>query len=91
MRPRTDPPPPLAPGPPEQRAPEDLRHGGRACSASLVVATGPVVWHLGPTRPRADCAAHLAQVVPQRPEMPRDAWRVEHLHPHAVCWTHFFV
>src|SRR5262249_47248838 len=54
MLPRTSPTQPLAPGKPEKREPEYIRHGVQACIASLVVATGPVVWHLGQTRPSAD-------------------------------------
>src|SRR5437867_3619274 len=63
--PRTAP-PPLAPGTPEKRAPEDLRPGVRAWSASLVVAPGHGGGHRGPPRPSADCAPPLATVVPPR-------------------------
>jgi hypothetical protein len=76
---RPYPTPPMAPGQPEKRAHEDLRHGVRALSASCVVATGQVVWHLGQTRPSEDCATHLATVVQHRPDRQRYDWVVEHL------------
>jgi hypothetical protein len=88
MRPRPYPPQPLAPGQPEKRAQEDIRHGVRALIASFVVPTGHVVWNLGQMRTRHDCAAPLANVVHQRSAMPRDDWVVEHLHTPwslAVC------
>jgi hypothetical protein len=44
---RTSPTPPIAPGKPEKREHEDIRHGTRALLASFVVATGQVVWNLG--------------------------------------------
>jgi hypothetical protein len=65
-------PPPLAqPGKPEKRAQESIRHGVRVWRASLVVPTGQVRWHLGPTRPSEDCAAHRANVLRQLPAMAR--------------------
>ncbi len=79
---------PMAPGQPEKREHEYLRHGVRAVIASFVVATGHVVWHLGQTRTSEDCATHLAHVVQQRPAMQRDDWGVDHLNTHgslAVC------
>ena len=79
---------PMVPGKPEQRDHAYIRHGVRALSASFVVATGPVVWHVGPTRTSADCAAHLAHVVTQLPARRRDDWGVENLKTHwslAVC------
>jgi len=68
----------------------------RALSASFVVATGHVVWHLGQTRTREDCATPLATVVQQLPAMQRYDWVVDHLTTHwslAVCrlvaqWCH---
>jgi len=65
---------PMAPGKPEKREHESIRHGVRALIASFVVATGQVVWNLGQTRTRADFAAHLAHVVHQLPEMQRYDW-----------------
>ena len=55
---------PMAPGKPEKREHEYIRHGVRALIASFVVATGQVVWNLGQTRTSADFAAHLAQRCP---------------------------
>jgi len=87
---------PLAPGQPEKREHEDIRHGVRALIASCVVATGQVVWHLGQTRTSEDFATHLAHVVHQLPAMPRYDWVVDNLNTHwslAVCrlvapWCH---
>jgi DDE superfamily endonuclease len=79
---------PLAPGKPEKREHEYIRHGVRAWIASFVVATGPVVWNLGQTRTSADCAVPLAHGVHQRPDMQRDDWVVDNLHTHGsleVC------
>ena len=73
---------PMAPGKPEKREHEYIRHGVRALIASFVVATGQVVWNLGPTRTSADFAAHLAQVVHQLPEMQRYDWVVDNLNTH---------
>jgi hypothetical protein len=80
--PRQDPTQPMAPGKPEKREHEDIRHGVRAFIASFVVATGQGVWHLGQTRTSADVAAHRAHVVHQLPERPRYAWVVENLKTH---------
>jgi hypothetical protein len=96
IRPRQDPPPPLAPGKPENRAQESIRHGVRAWIASLVVATGQGVWQLGQTRTRAACATPLATGVQPLPAMQRSAWVVAHLQTPwslAVCrlvaqWGH---
>jgi hypothetical protein len=79
---RQSPPQPIAPGQPEKRAHEYIRPGGRALLAAFVVATGPVVWHLGQTRPSADFAAHLAHVVHPLPDMHRYDWGVENLTTH---------
>jgi hypothetical protein len=87
---------PMAPGKPEKREQEYIRHGGRALIASFVVPTGHVVWNLGQTRTSHDCAAHLANVVHQLPDMPRYDWVVDNLNTHwslDVCrlvaqWCH---
>jgi hypothetical protein len=79
---RQYPPLPLTPGKPEKRAHEYLRHGVRALSASVVVATGQVVWNLGQTRTSADCAVHLAKVVHHLPARQRSDWVVENLKTH---------
>jgi hypothetical protein len=85
---RQDPTLPAPPGKPEKREHADIRHGARALLASFVVPTGQVRWHLGVTRTRTDCAAHLTHVVDQLPPMPRDEWGVDHLKTHGsleVC------
>jgi DDE superfamily endonuclease len=73
---------PIAPGKPETREHEDIRHGVRAWLTSFVVATGPVVWQRGQTRTSADCAAHLATVIHQLPERQRYDWVVDTLKTH---------
>jgi hypothetical protein len=79
---RTYPTQPIAPGQPEKREHEYIRHGTRALIASCVVATGQVVWNLGQTRTRTDCATHLANVVTQLPDMHRYDWVVDNLNTH---------
>jgi hypothetical protein len=79
---------PMAPGKPEKREHESIRHGGRALIASFVVATGQVVWQLGQTRTSADCAVHLAHGGHPLPEMQRYDWVVDNLQTHGsleVC------
>jgi hypothetical protein len=76
---RTYPTQPLAPGKPEKREHESIRHGTRALIASFVVATGQVVWNLGQTRTSTDFATPLAHVVKQLPDMHRDDWVVDNL------------
>jgi DDE superfamily endonuclease len=73
---------PIAPGKPEKREHEYIRHGTRALIASFVVPTGQVVWNLGTTRTSADFAAPLAQVVKQLPDMHRYDWVVDNLNIH---------
>jgi hypothetical protein len=73
---------PLAPGQPEKREHEYIRHGVRALIASFVVATGQVVWNLGQTRTSEDFATHLATVVQQLPAMQRYDWVVDNLNTH---------
>jgi transposase len=73
---------PLAPGKPEKREHEYIRHGTRALIASFVVATGQVMWNLGQTRTSTDFASHLAHVVKQLPDMHRYDWVVDNLNTH---------
>ena len=73
---------PMAPGKPEKREHEYIRHGVRALIASFVVPTGHVVWNLGQTRTSRDFAAHLANVVHQLPDMPRYDWVMDNLNTH---------
>jgi hypothetical protein len=79
---------PMAPGQPEKREHEYIRHGVRTLIASFIVATGQVVWNLGQTRTSEDFATHLATVVQQLPAMQRYDWGVDNLNTHwslAVC------
>jgi hypothetical protein len=64
---RTYPTQPIEPGKPEKREQEYIRHGTRVLIASFVVPTGQVVWNLGQTRTRMDCATHVAHVVSNCP------------------------
>jgi DDE superfamily endonuclease len=73
---------PIAPGKPEKREHEYIRHGVRALIASFVVATGQVIWNVGQTRTSADFAAHLANVVHQLPAQQRYDWVVDNLNTH---------
>ena len=73
---------PIAPGQPEKREHEYIRHGTRALLASFVVPTGQVVGNLSPTRTSIDFAAHLAHVVKQLPAMHRYDWVVDNLNTH---------
>jgi transposase len=79
---RTYPTQPLAPGKPEKREYEYIRHGTRALIASFVVATGQVVWNLGQTRTSTDFATHLTHVVQQLPDMHQYDWVVDNLNTH---------
>jgi DDE superfamily endonuclease len=79
---RKYPPQPIAPGPPEKREHEYIRHGVRALLASFVVPTGQVVWTLSQTRTSADFAAHLRHVVHQLSAMARYDWVVDNLNTH---------
>jgi hypothetical protein len=73
---------PIAPGKPEKREHEYIRHGTRALIASFVVPTGQVVWNLGTTRTSTDFAAHVANVIKQLPAMNRYDWVVDNLNTH---------
>jgi hypothetical protein len=84
------------PGQPATREQAYSRHGVRGLIASLVVPTGQVLWHLGPTRTSEDFATPLAHVRQQLPAMPRSDWVLENLNTHwrlDVCrlvaaWCH---
>jgi DDE superfamily endonuclease len=70
------------PGKPAKRERDYIRHGTRALIASFVVATGEVVWDLGPTRTSVDFAAHVRHVARQFPDLPRFEWVVDQLNTH---------
>jgi len=73
---------PIAPGKPEKREHEYIRHGTRVLIASFVVPTGQVVWNLGQTRTSIDFAAHLDHVITQLLDMKRYDWVVDNLNTH---------
>jgi transposase len=79
---RKEPTRPARPGHPEKRERDYVRHGTRALIASFVVATGEVVWDVGPTRTSKDFAAHVAHVARQFPDMERFDWVVDQLNTH---------
>ncbi len=60
---------PLRPGCPERREHEDSRHGTLSLIANVNVATGQVLApSLGPTRPEADFADHIARTIDTDPD-----------------------
>jgi hypothetical protein len=70
---------PAVPGKPERREFEYIRHGTRCLLASFCVATGEVVWDLGPTRTAVDWVAHLRHVAEQFPLQQGYDWVVDNL------------
>lgn len=72
----------VAPGKPEKREHEYIRHGTRCLIASFVVPTGKVLWDLGVTRTSKDFATHLDHVAGQFPEPKRFHWIVDNLNTH---------
>ena len=73
---------PVAPGKPEKREFEYIRHGTRALIASFAVATGEVVWDLGLTRTSEDFGRHLGHVVRHFHPFERIDWVVDNLNTH---------
>jgi hypothetical protein len=73
---------PAAPGQPERREFEYVRHGTRCLLTSFVVPTGQVVWDLGPTRTSADWVAHLRHVERAYPGQAGYDWVVDNLNTH---------
>jgi transposase len=73
---------PARPGQRERREHEYIRHGTRVLINSLAVATGPISWSLGATRPAADCVAHLHQAYQHFPRMQRYDWVMDNLNTH---------
>jgi len=70
------------PGHLEKREHEYIRHGTRALIASFVVATGEVVWNLGPTRTSVDFANHLRQVSHRFLDSKKITWVLDNLNTH---------
>jgi hypothetical protein len=73
---------PPQPGKPEKREFEYIRLGTRTLITSFVVATGEVVWDLGPTRTHRDFRAHVLHVAEHFPEIRRFDRVVDNLNTH---------
>jgi len=73
---------PVAPGKPEKREFEYIRHGTRAMITSFAVPTGEVVWDLGLTRTSEDFGKHVGHVATQFHEFERFDWVVDNLNTH---------
>jgi hypothetical protein len=73
---------PPQPGKPAKREFEYIRLGTRTMITSFVVATGEVVWDLGPTRTNLDFRAHVLRVAAHFPAMKRFDWVVDNLNTH---------
>ena len=73
---------PPEPGKPERREFEYLRLGTRTMITTFVVATGEVVWDLGPTRTSRDFRAHVLHVAEHFPEVKKFDWVVDNLNTH---------
>jgi len=71
------------PGKPEKREFEYIRLGTRTLITSFVVATGEVVWDLGPTRTNLDFRAHVLRVAAHFPQMKQFDWVVDNLNTHS--------
>lgn len=73
---------PPQPGKPENREFEYIRLGTRAMITTFVVATGEVVWDLGPSRTNLDFRAHVLRVAAHFPTMKQFDWVVDNLNTH---------
>lgn len=73
---------PAEPGKPEKREFEYIRLGTRAMITTFVVATGEVVWDLGPTRTNLDFRAHVLRVAAHFRGMQKFDWLVDNLNTH---------
>ncbi len=73
---------PAQPGRPEKREFEYIRYGTRALITSFAVATGEVVWDLGPTRTSADFGRHVGHVATHFRQFERFDWVVDNLNTH---------
>jgi hypothetical protein len=70
------------PGKPEKREFEYIRLGTRTMITTFVVATGEVVWDLGPTRTNLDFRAHVLRVATHFGAMKKFDWIVDNLNTH---------
>jgi DDE superfamily endonuclease len=82
IRQRKYPTQPPRPGHPEKREFEYLRHGTRTLITSFCVATGEVVWDLGPTRTSVDFARHIGHVAVHFRDFDCFDWVVDNLNTH---------
>ncbi len=73
---------PTAPGQPEKREFEYIRHGTRTLITSFAVPTGEVFWDLGLTRTSADFGRHLGRVAVHFREFDRFDWVLDNLNTH---------
>jgi hypothetical protein len=73
---------PTQPGKPEKREFEYIRLGTRTMITTFVVATGEVVWDLGPTRTNLDFRAHVLRVATHFGAMKKFDWIVDNLNTH---------
>ena len=73
---------PAAPGRPERRDPEYIRHGTRCLIGSLVVPTGQVIGSVTEHRATWDYVRHIRDVVVQFPEATRFHWVMDNLNTH---------
>lgn len=73
---------PAAPGRPERRDPEYVRHGTRCLLATLVVPTGQVIGSVTEHRGRWDFVRHVRDVVEQFPGVQRFHWVMDNLNTH---------
>ncbi len=73
---------PAEPGKPEKREFEYIRLGTRTMITTFVVATGEVVWDLGPTRTNLDFRTHVLRVAAHFPQMKQFDWIVDNLNTH---------
>jgi hypothetical protein len=73
---------PGAPGRPERRDPEYIRHGTRCLLATLVVPTGQVIGSVTERRATWDFVRHVRDVVEQFPGVTRFHWVMDNLNTH---------
>ncbi len=70
---------PTRPGHPEKPKFEYIHHGTRTLFASFVVATGEVVWDIGPTRTVWNFVAHVRRFAERFLSVDRFNWIVDNL------------
>jgi hypothetical protein len=73
---------PMAPGRPERREFEYIRHGTRCLIASLLVPTGQILGDVSARRASLDFCRHLRQTAEQFPKARRFHWVMDNLNTH---------